>query len=238
MRAFLALLLATIPLPAAAQIISGNATALDGDTIDMTGQRIRLFAIDAPELGQKCARGETNWDCGAEAKRHLGLLLQGGEVKCRVRGQNAQGFAIGECMISERDLSEAMVAAGFAVAIENSPGDVPYLELEQGVKTTKAGIWGGTFDSPSDWRKAHPQARIAASVRPKAQGAPRSAWPSGAQVYRNAFGCAIKGNVSQRNGEYIYYLPGMNYYDGTRPERLFCTEAEAQAAGFRRSRGG
>ncbi len=238
MRAFIALLLATIPLPAAAQIISGNATALDGDTIDMTGQRIRLFAIDAPELGQKCVRGETNWDCGAEAKRHLGLLLQAGEVKCRGRGQNVQGFAVGECVIDERDLSEAMIAAGFAVAIENSPGDAPYVEVEQAVKTAKAGIWGGTFDRPSDWRKAHPQARIAASASPKAQGGGRSTRASGDQVYRNAFGCAIKGNVSYRNGEYIYYLPGMKYYDGTRPERLFCTEAEAQAAGFRRSRGG
>jgi len=238
LRAFIALLLATCPFPAAAQIISGNATALDGDTIDMTGQRIRLFGIDAPELGQKCARGGTNWDCGADAKRHLGLLLQAGEVKCSVRAQNAQGLAVGRCMIDERDLSEAMVAAGFAVAIENSPGDAPYLEVEQAVKTAKAGIWAGTFDRPSDWRKAHPQTRIAASASQRAQGGARSTRASGAQVYRNAFGCAIKGNVSQRNGEYIYYLPGMNYYDGTRPERLFCTEEEAQAAGFRRSRGG
>ena len=82
------------------------------------------------------------------------------------------------------------------------------------------------------------QAGIAASASHRAQGVARSTRTGGAQVYRNAFGCAIKGNVSQLNGEYIYYLPGMNYYDGTRPERLFCTEEEAQAAGFRRSRGG
>lgn len=53
--------------------------------------------------------------------------------------------------------------------------------------------------------------------------------------YANARGCAIKGNHS-RDGEFIYHLPGQRYYEVTRPEALFCTEREAMAAGFRRSR--
>lgn len=46
--------------------------------------------------------------------------------------------------------------------------------------------------------------------------------------------CNIKGNHSRR-GEWIYHLPGMPYYEQTRPEAMFCTEAEAQAAGYRRA---
>ena len=46
--------------------------------------------------------------------------------------------------------------------------------------------------------------------------------------------CNIKGNHS-RKGEWIYHLPGMPYYDRTRPEEIFCTEAEARAAGYRRA---
>ena len=51
--------------------------------------------------------------------------------------------------------------------------------------------------------------------------------------------CAIKGNVNS-SGERIYHVPGGAFYDRTdiKPEegdRWFCTEAEAQAAGFRRS---
>ena len=53
-------------------------------------------------------------------------------------------------------------------------------------------------------------------------------------------GCNIKGNVSTR-GERIYHVPGQKYYDETRVsashgERWFCSEEEARAAGWRRSR--
>lgn len=52
--------------------------------------------------------------------------------------------------------------------------------------------------------------------------------------------CDIKGNVSTR-GERIYHVPGQKYYDDTRisashGERWFCSEAEARAAGWRRSK--
>lgn len=46
--------------------------------------------------------------------------------------------------------------------------------------------------------------------------------------------CLIKGNHSRR-GDWIYHLPGMPYYDDTRAEAYFCTEAQAQAAGYRRA---
>lgn len=52
--------------------------------------------------------------------------------------------------------------------------------------------------------------------------------------------CRIKGNISW-GGERIYHVPGGKYYDATqiatgKGERWFCTEAEARAAGWRRSR--
>jgi hypothetical protein len=57
--------------------------------------------------------------------------------------------------------------------------------------------------------------------------------PSGKQ-------CAIKGNVSSK-GERIYHPPGCRYYNATvidpnRGERWFCGEAEAVAAGWRRTK--
>jgi hypothetical protein len=52
--------------------------------------------------------------------------------------------------------------------------------------------------------------------------------------------CAIKGNINGR-GERIYHVPGGRYYSATRidplwGERWFCSEADAVAAGWRRSR--
>jgi micrococcal nuclease len=51
----------------------------------------------------------------------------------------------------------------------------------------------------------------------------------------------IKGNISLRTGEKIYHVPGGEYYDLTvideaKGERWFCTEAEAVAAGWRKSK--
>lgn len=48
-------------------------------------------------------------------------------------------------------------------------------------------------------------------------------------------GCAIKGNQS-RHGDWIYHLPGVPNYEKTGAKAMFCSEAEARAAGYRRSR--
>ncbi|MBL0937163.1 MAG: hypothetical protein IBJ07_20685 [Rhizobiaceae bacterium] len=53
-------------------------------------------------------------------------------------------------------------------------------------------------------------------------------------------GCNIKGNVSVGSGERIYHVPGQPYYDDTvismrKGERWFCSEAEAQQAGWRKA---
>jgi hypothetical protein len=52
--------------------------------------------------------------------------------------------------------------------------------------------------------------------------------------------CLIKGNVSSK-GERIYHPPGCRHYASTvidprRGERWFCSEREAQEAGWRRTK--
>ena len=51
--------------------------------------------------------------------------------------------------------------------------------------------------------------------------------------------CDIKGNIAS-DGEKIYHLPGQQYYGVTKistskGERWFCSEADAVAAGWRKS---
>ena len=57
----------------------------------------------------------------------------------------------------------------------------------------------------------------------------------------NVIGCGIKGNISKTTGERIYHVVGQKYYRSTvinpfQGERWFCSEQEARAAGWRRSR--
>ena len=61
-----------------------------------------------------------------------------------------------------------------------------------------------------------------------------------ATVPDSASGCMIKGNIS-KSGERIFHVPGGSYYDRTKitptkGERWFCTEADARAAGWRKSK--
>lgn len=66
-------------------------------------------------------------------------------------------------------------------------------------------------------------------------------WTAYLHIGPRVLGCEIKGNISVETGERIYHVPGQEYYlqtriDPFRGERWFCTEQEAFAAGWRRSR--
>ena len=49
----------------------GTARVIDGDTIQVAGQRIRLYGIDAAEINQLCQRKGVLWLCGVEAAKTL-----------------------------------------------------------------------------------------------------------------------------------------------------------------------
>ena len=50
------LALAAAPVQAAEQVATGRVSVVDGDTLELHGERIRLAAIDAPEARQSCLR--------------------------------------------------------------------------------------------------------------------------------------------------------------------------------------
>ncbi len=215
--------------PARAQIITSPAVAVDGDSLVLTGTRIRLFGIDAPESQQNCLRSGELWACGQDAARQLGAFVQGRMIRCEARDTDVDGRTVAVCFAGNLDLARSMIEAGLATTLSNASED--YIDAENRARGTKFGIWGSVFDTPADWRIAH---RTVASHQPSAP-APRSPASAVRRNYTNSFGCAIKGNRN-RQGEWIYHLPGMPYYAGTRPEELFCTEAAAMAAGYRRAR--
>lgn len=231
----LAALATAISVPALAEIIAGPASVIDGDTLEMTGTRIRLIGIDAPESAQSCTRKGKPWACGKEATATLREIIGSAKLTCTAQGTDAYGRTLAVCATPVFDVGREMVRRGMAVASRDAPYD--YESAAEIARQMRFGLWQGEFQQPDEWRAAHPQAMAQLTRADAAARSPRAASSRAApeRRYTNAFGCAIKGNHSRR-GEFIYHLPGQKYYDVTRPEALFCSEREAQAAGFRRSK--
>ncbi len=77
-----ALCLALAAIPAHADT-TGRATVIDGDTIEIHGERIRLDAIDAPESGQTCEADGQPWRCGQQAPLALADKIGAGNMDGR-----------------------------------------------------------------------------------------------------------------------------------------------------------
>jgi endonuclease YncB( thermonuclease family) len=113
------LLLAALALffasPALAETITGQATVIDGDTLEIHGQRIRLSGIDAPESSQLC-RGDDSlqYRCGAKAANELAEHVAGRPVSCEGVGRDQYGRAVAVCSIDGEDVAFWVVRNGLA----------------------------------------------------------------------------------------------------------------------------
>jgi endonuclease YncB( thermonuclease family) len=131
------------------QSMAGRPRVIDGDTLAMDGQRIRLIGIDAPELRQVCQRGGEPWDCGRVSKEHLVELIGDEKATCAADGSDRYGRLLAVCSVQNRDLNATMVGSGFAIAF----GD--YEAEEKTARQQRRGLWAGTFDAPRNWRQTH-----------------------------------------------------------------------------------
>ena len=65
------------------QIVEGRARVIDGDTIKIEKNRIRLHGIDAPESKQRCKDKELSyWLCGQAATKALRRKINNRVVEC------------------------------------------------------------------------------------------------------------------------------------------------------------
>ena len=193
----------------------GRVDVVDGDTLRVGREKVRLFGIDAPELDQACRRPDgTVWRCGDWARDEVRRLFQGRRAACEAVDIDRYGRIVATCRVEGRDMGATLVANGYARAYLRY-SDL-YLETEKEAVVAGRGIFGSDMLAPEAFRAAD---------RPAPQAAPG--------------GCVIKGNISGSGR--IYHMPGQENYadtriDTSRGERWFCSEAEAQAAGWRRAR--
>jgi endonuclease YncB( thermonuclease family) len=235
---FTALAFLALVTPAFAADLTGIPRIVDGDTVEIASTKIRLLGIDAPETDQLCLdrKGE-RWACGVSARDELVKHAGGKDWTCAITGQDRYGRSLATCSAAGEDLERWMVRSGWALSFVRYGHT--YDADEKAARDAKAGLWAGAFVAPWDWRARNDKTVVlgAVSVHANAQKILLGAASASAAPDQN---CTIKGNVNRSN-ECIYHLPGGRFYskvqmDMSKGKRWFCSEAEAEAAGCRKSK--
>jgi micrococcal nuclease len=192
----------------------------DGDSIevDVNGVpfRVRYIGMDAPEMEGEALGGES-----AAANR----TLVAGKTIVMVRDlseADRYGRLLRYVFVDGLFVNRELVRTGMARAGYYPPDLACVKEFqaaEQEARTARIGIWG-LLGSPTFLTRV-------------GGGCPDGCLTPPA-------GCTIKGNINLE-GEKIYHVPGGQYYQQTviEPElgeRWFCSEEEAVAAGWRKSK--
>jgi len=242
--------------PSDTPVLVGSVLAVtDGDTIKVQLSSgpisVRFHAIDAPERDQP-------W--GPEATAALAARLRGQAVALDVVEQDRYERLVAVVYLADENINAWLVQQGHAWAYRAYLDDPQYCAWEGVARAGGRGLWGLPRDqrhAPWEWRSVKrgvgqsftdfSNETVASCVA----AMPRSSRPSGKPTttrtpvptqtapYPHPGTCRIKGNISDSGR--IYHVPGGPAYERTKieeakGERWFCTEQEAQAAGWRAPR--
>lgn len=198
---------------------------VDGDTIDIEidgkTERLRYIGIDTPETVDP----RKPIQCfGVEASKKNKELVEGKMVRLEkdITDRDKYKRLLRYVWLGDTLINQELVAQGFAKSYSYPP-DIKYQEqivvAEKKAREDKLGLWTACASA------IVPVAVIMSS--------------SAAQTSASNPSCTIKGNISA-SGEKIYHLQGCGSYqkttiDESHGERWFCSEQEAQSAGWRRA---
>lgn len=148
----LTILLLLCPTSAEAETLTGKPYVTDGDTVKISGKRIRLEGIDAPERNQRCkdASGKS-YECGIVSTAALRNKIGHSSITCEGRKRDRYGRFLGVCYLNELDLNGWMVQNGYALAYRHYSRR--YVSAEQEARENSRGLWTGEFVAPWSWRK-------------------------------------------------------------------------------------
>ena len=193
---------------------------IDGDTIKIKDNiRVRLIGIDAPE------KGECYYQ---ESREFLKDFLQGKTVNLEkdISAKDDYGRLLRYVILLSDDpeldnilVNDYIVRQGYALYL-SSPIDKRYQQLLVDAQET------ALRENKGLWKECDYEQEI--STRRQEDYEPTNS------------DCVIKGNISEKGYGKTYLLPDCDNYnrvkiDFRKGEQYFCTEKQAQAAGFRKA---
>ena len=209
------------PYVAFANFSGPVVSVIDGDTIDVLhnrhAERIRLNGIDCPEKGQAF---------GQKAKQFTSTLVHGKEVTIQVLRKDRHGRTVADVVLPDgTNVSRELLRAGLAWWYRQYSKDESLGALEQEAQQAKRGLWADPNPIPP-WEIRHPKQRRSLGARENPSSEP-SENP----------GTTPTRIIGNRHSQ-VYHRPDCPNYTATAAKNrvLFTSEAEAEAAGYRRAR--
>src|SRR6266702_6555278 len=227
----------------ASQSPAANTAVRDGSTLQLGNLTFRLDGIDVPPIDQLCIDEHAEiWTCGIEARDQLAKLIGDREVRCDDLGVDptTKKRHLGVCKIEGEttSLSQLLIRQGFALNVESSATG-RFKTDEARAREDRRGLWKGCFVAPQEFRVGKKDgALLGGSCQADRDQQIRAALFPEDLVMPS--GCSIKGKFAVRarvTGNFgIYHLQVCRSYPGLgNPDRWFCSEEDAQAAGFRKA---
>lgn len=137
---------------------SGKTSVIDGDSIKVGRNEVRLFGLDAPEYNQTCFDEKNKeYACGQVSRDFLIELAQKRNVQCIYAERDKYDRFLSKCFVDGISINEELVKNGMAVIYNFTESDDKMDALEESAKKQKLGIWRGAFQLPKEYRKSHPR---------------------------------------------------------------------------------
>ena len=133
--------------------ITGTPRVIDGDSLEINEQRIRLYGIDAPELKQNCLINDKPYSCGITAREALTSLIAKNAVTCLSKGTDLYNRHLSICHVNGTAINAWMVRNGHALSYRQYSND--FDDEEQIARKEKTGIHQGKYMEPWSWRRLH-----------------------------------------------------------------------------------
>ena len=142
-------LLLTLAPCARAESLTGLASVIDGDTIQVSGTLMQLVDIDAPGRDQVCvqAAGDAAWRCGEDATVALLNLVGTAVVTCESEALDQFNRRLARCTVAGQDLAVGLVEGGWPVPNEDCACESVRAAALR-AQAAGLGIWIGPFTLP------------------------------------------------------------------------------------------